>query len=72
MSYLDKMSVPSSAMDRSKRTGPMHTISKLMKQTAVDAYNPQKPFIWEAHSDYERELGSLDLRAVKVLTLSHI
>ena len=42
----------SSAIDRSKRTGPMQAISKLMKQTGISAYDPKSQrqpqhFVWE-------------------------
>ena len=41
-SYLEKMSQKSSAMDRSSRTGPMHTFNKLLKQRSPTVFDPAK------------------------------
>jgi len=41
LSYLDKLSVPSTALDRVQRTGPVQALKKLMKQSAT-IYEPNK------------------------------
>lgn len=41
LSYLDKVSIKSSVLDRVKRTGPVQALNSLMKQSAT-IYEPNK------------------------------